>query len=38
MTGGGRDDRPLGRVYAAVVALEILVLAALWWLGHYFGY
>ncbi len=27
-------DRPMGRIYAAVVALEVLIIALLWLLGR----
>jgi hypothetical protein len=30
-------DRPMGRVYAAVVVVEIVTLVALWWLQSHFG-
>jgi hypothetical protein len=31
------DDRPMTRTYAAVLAVEALVLLALWAAGRYFG-
>ena len=34
---GPATDRPMGRIYAAVVLVEILTLAVLWWLQSHFG-
>jgi hypothetical protein len=36
---GGADppDADLSRTYALVVVVEVLVVAALYWLGRYFG-
>jgi hypothetical protein len=33
----GPDERPMGRTYARVIAIEVLVLAALWLLQVGFG-
>jgi hypothetical protein len=30
-------DRPMGRVYAAVIAVEVVTLLALWWFQTTFG-
>jgi hypothetical protein len=37
MSGTAADDRPMTRTYAAVLAVEVLVLLALFALGRYFG-
>jgi hypothetical protein len=37
MTGTGDDDRPMTKTYATVLALEVLVLVALFAAGRYFG-
>ncbi len=31
------DDQPMGRTYALVLAVEVLVLLSLWAAGRYFG-
>jgi hypothetical protein len=34
------DDRPdawTRRLFAGVIACEVVVVALLWWIGHYFG-
>jgi hypothetical protein len=37
MTGTDDGERPMARTYAAVLAVEVLVLLALWAAGRYFG-
>jgi hypothetical protein len=37
MTKANDVEAPMTRTYAAVLALEVLVLAALWAAGRYFG-
>jgi hypothetical protein len=37
MTGTGDDDRPMTRTYATVLAVEAVVLLALFAAGRYFG-
>ena len=34
---GEDDDRPMRRIYLAVVAVELVVLAGLWAFSRYFG-
>jgi hypothetical protein len=37
MTKANDDEAPMTRTYAAVLTVEVLVLAALWAAGRYFG-
>ena len=37
MTGTDGEDRPMTKTYATVLAVEVLVLLALWAAGRYFG-
>jgi hypothetical protein len=37
MTGAGDEDKPMTKTYATVLAVEVLVLLALWAAGRYFG-
>jgi len=37
MTTTDRDDRPMARTYAQVLAFEAVVLLVIWAAGRYFG-
>jgi hypothetical protein len=37
MPGRDGDERPMAATYATVLAVEVLVLLALWLAGRYFG-